>query len=146
MAKSKGQEGSLGGYFRKVFAERPDWLKGRSNDAILARYRTDHGMAPEATLEPRIKANLSNIKSVLRKQRRKRGKRDATSTPAGAPAEMAATSTPRRGSTGRLEMLEELIDDCLTMAKHEDREGLHDVIQHLRRARNNVVWKLGQKE
>ena len=44
----------------------------------------------------------------------------------------------------RLEMLEEHIDDALSMAKHIDREGLDSVIKHLRNARNQVVWKLGQ--
>ena len=48
-------------------------------------------------------------------------------------------------STNRLEMLEEQIDDCLTVAKNLDRTGLEEVIHHLRRARNKVVWKLGEK-
>jgi hypothetical protein len=39
--------------------------------------------------------------------------------------------------------IEEQIDDCLTAAKHMDREGLDDVIRLLRNARNAVVWKLG---
>jgi hypothetical protein len=30
------------------------------------------------------------------------------------------------------------------MARHMDREGLASVIGLLRRARNEVVWKLGQ--
>ena len=34
--------------------------------------------------------------------------------------------------------------DVETFAKHHDREGLHEVIRILRRARNEVVWKLGQ--
>jgi hypothetical protein len=40
--------------------------------------------------------------------------------------------------------LEEHIDDCLTVAKLLDREGLGHVIRLLRQARNEVVWKLGQ--
>jgi hypothetical protein len=44
----------------------------------------------------------------------------------------------------RLEALEEQIDDCLSHAKHRDREGLQEVIRLLRRARNEVVWKMGQ--
>jgi hypothetical protein len=35
------------------------------------------------------------------------------------------------------------LDNCLTDAKHLDREGLDDVIRMLRNARNAVVWKLG---
>jgi hypothetical protein len=43
-----------------------------------------------------------------------------------------------------LEALEEAIDDCLTLARNFDREGLADVITLLRKARNAVVWKGGQ--
>jgi hypothetical protein len=50
---------------------------------------------------------------------------------------------PQQGD-GELQPLEEQIDDCLSLAKHLDREGLAHVIQLLRRARNEVVWKLGQ--
>ena len=45
----------------------------------------------------------------------------------------------------QLEMLEERIDDCLSMAKGMDRAPLEEVIRHLRHARNMVVWKLGEK-
>jgi hypothetical protein len=40
--------------------------------------------------------------------------------------------------------LEEQIDECLTLGKRLDREGLRGVLVLLRRARNEVVWKLGQ--
>ena len=39
------------------------------------------------------------------------------------------------------ETLEELIDDCLLIAKDLDQEGLDLVIRLLRKARNQVVWK-----
>jgi hypothetical protein len=42
-------------------------------------------------------------------------------------------------------MLEDHIDECLMLAKRLDREGLDDVIKHLRRARNIVVVKLGEQ-
>ncbi len=104
-------------------------------------------MAPDAAVDQKIKQNLANIKSVLRKQQREKGKRRPGRPrlePAGAGAGVMATSTPvaanvRRTSPGRLETLEEAIDDCLTMAKHQDREGLHDVIQLLRRAQQRGV-------
>jgi hypothetical protein len=51
--------------------------------------------------------------------------------------------TPRKSGCG-LESLELVIDDCLTLARKMDREGLADVIGLLRQARNAVVWKLGQ--
>jgi hypothetical protein len=40
--------------------------------------------------------------------------------------------------------LEESIDDCPTQAKNLDREELDSIIKLLRRARNEVVGKLGQ--
>jgi len=43
-----------------------------------------------------------------------------------------------------LDALEEQIDECLTLAKNLDREGLANVIGLLRRARNEVVWKMGE--
>jgi hypothetical protein len=136
MARPKKNEVNLSGYFRTVFGERPEWLDEKSNDAILARYRADHGLAPDAPLPPNIRQGLSNIKSVLRHKGRKQGRRKAK----------AAGEAVVRRSGPKLEVLEEMIDDCLTLAKHQDREGLHDVIQLLRRARNAVVWKLGEKD
>lgn len=146
MAKRKSQAGSVSGYFRKVFGERPDWLGEKSNDAILARYREDHSIAPGGEIDKKIKQNLANLKSVLRKQSRKkkrgRPKKDTSLTAAVimTAAPVAAKKTP----TSKLDTLEETIDDCLTAAKSLDREGLHDVIVLLRRARNAVVWKIGQ--
>jgi hypothetical protein len=50
----------------------------------------------------------------------------------------------RRASSNGLEALEEHIDDSLTLAKNLDRSGLAEVIILLRKARNKVVWKLGE--
>jgi hypothetical protein len=55
-----------------------------------------------------------------------------------------ATTSPIETGPSELEQLEVLIDDCLSQAKLVDREGFADVIDHLRRARNAVVWKIGQ--
>ena len=49
----------------------------------------------------------------------------------------------KRTADNKLENLEMLIDECLTMAKNLDRARLDNVIKVLRRARNEVVWKLG---
>ena len=150
MAKRKRKSGeeSVSGYFRKVFEERPEWLIEKSNDAILARYRVDHQLAPDAELAKNIRQSLSNLKSILRHKDRHQAKKRGR--PPGRPAAInAATNaapTMSRSSNHRLEKLEEAIDDCLTMAKHEDRQEFHIVIQLLRRARNEVVWKLGQSD
>jgi hypothetical protein len=55
----------------------------------------------------------------------------------------AVVSEPARISTKGFEQLEEQIDDCLTAARSLDREVLHNVIGLLRKARNEIVWKLG---
>ena len=147
MAKRKGNAPSVSGYFRTVFAERPEWLGEKSNDPILARYREDHNIAPGGEIDKKIKQNLANLKSVLRKQGRKkkrgRPRKEVAASSAVhvvAVAPVAAKKTP----TNKLDTLEESIDDCLTAAKSLDHEGLHDVIVLLRRARNAVVWKIGQ--
>ena len=55
---------------------------------------------------------------------------------------MTAAKTPVKVS--KLEALEQHIDECLHEARLLDKDGLEDVINHLRRARNAVVWKIGQ--
>src|SRR5262249_53894211 len=56
----------------------------------------------------------------------------------------AAVAPMRRPATRGLESLEERIDDCLTLARSLDREGLEAVIDLLRRARNGVVVQQGR--
>jgi hypothetical protein len=149
MVKAKSNEGpSVAGYFRGVFKDRPEWLWEKSNDVILARYREDHEMGPNAAVDSKIKANLANLKSVLRKQSRKKKKVGRPAGSGGPVVMSAGVPAPviRRTTNGKLEALEEMIDDCLTMAKGQDRDALHDVIQMLRRARNTVVWKLGERD
>lgn len=138
MAKKRGGEGNISGYFRQVFTEHPELLKTKSNDAILAKYREDHGLAPDAELEKNIKNGLANVKSIMRKKTRIRGRRKAA---AAAAAGEVAPKAPRAGT--KMETLEESIDDCLTLARTLDRDGLATVIRHLRAARNEVVWKMG---
>jgi hypothetical protein len=120
----------MSGYFRGVFAEKPQWLGHTSNDEILARYRTDHGLAADADVGQSVKQTLANIKSVLRKEHRQGGKGRAL---------VAA-----RGKSS-LDTLEEKIDDVLSVARTMDPEGLAHVIKLLRHARNTVVWQAGQK-
>jgi hypothetical protein len=144
MAKAKGNAKADNGaetvssYFRKVFAENPKLLKSRSNDELLQRWLADH--PGEKEVPRRVRQNLANIKSVLRKKGRKRGRRQQAEQLQGGEATVAQA---RRSSRG-LEQLEEQIDECLTAAKVLDREGLEHVIRLLRQARNEVVWKLGQ--
>jgi hypothetical protein len=134
---------TVAGYFRKAFRENPAWLKERSNDKLLQKWLTDHPGTKE--VPPPVKKGMAKIKGVLRSKKRRKVARVAeVSQPAATPA--APQSKVARVPTGgsKLEALELQIDECLIAARHLDREGLHDVIAMLRRARNAVVWKIGQ--
>jgi hypothetical protein len=127
------------GYFRRIFQEKPRLLTTRSNEEVLNRWLADH---PGETEVPRsVKVGLQNVKRLLRSKGRRRQKN--ASAAAGA---LAAVS--RRAESGvqqrRLETLEERIDDILMLARGLDEDGLQDVISLLRRARNEVVWRMGQ--
>ncbi len=137
-AGAKGE--TISGYFRKVFEENAKWLDARSNDELLARWLKDH--PGETEVPERVRQILSNVKSVLRKKiRTKPGKPKKENRPADA---ITATAEAPRKRVRGLDALEEQIDECLTLAKNLDREGLANVIGLLRRARNEVVWKMGE--
>jgi hypothetical protein len=127
-------------YFRKVFEEHPEWLREKSNDQVLARYREDHGLGDDDPITFQIRSRLANLKSVLRKKykigrKKKRAPQPEVSEIVLSPAEIFQAE---------MERLEEQIDDCLTFAKNLDRKKLASVIHHLRRARNQVVWMGGE--
>jgi len=134
---------STAGYFRKIFKENPGLLKERSNEKLLTRWLTDH--ADHTEVPETIKNNLSNIKSVLRSKKRKKAARRAEEAQLNGPLTPPAAPVARKATGGtKLDALELQIDECLIAARHLDREGLHDVISQLRRARNAVVWMIGQ--
>jgi hypothetical protein len=134
------------GYFRRIFKAQPGLLGERSNDKLLQQWLTDH--PGHAEVPKNVKSHLSNLKSVLRSKKRKKLARRADETRQ--EGQVKPTSQPearvaRKPSGGsKLDELELQIDECLILAKHLDREGLGDVIALLRRARNEVVWKIGQ--
>ena len=140
---------SVASYFRTLFEENPKWLKSRSNAELLDRWLGDH--PDELEVPTRIKNIMANTKSVMRKKGRK-GPRKKKATAAAESAAIIEVTTPTTiwptvptpNSNPGFEQLEEQIDDCLTLAKNLDREELANVISLLRRARNAVVWKLGQ--
>ena len=136
--KPSGNAGAenVSGYFRRVFKERPDLLSGSSNAQLFDRWLKDN--PGEKEVPKRIKAILFNVKSVLRQKGRKRRAAKEARQP------MAFASAGHRAPNEKLEVLEAEIDEALTMAKNLGREALADVIKLLRRARNQVVWKLGQ--
>jgi hypothetical protein len=146
---AKGNNGeSTQGSFKRVLKANRQWLEGRSNDAILKKWEEDH---PGEKLSNSVKSGLQNAKSMLRSKKRKRARRAAEADLAQAvrtdsaqgirPARAKPAGHNRRHP---LEALEEQIDECLTVAKMMDREGLQNVIAHLRQARNEVVWQIGQ--
>ena len=129
------------GYFRRIFAENPELLKNRSNDKLLKRWLADH--PGHEKVPANVKAGLSNVKSVLRSRgRKRRARKAAEATSRGEPLQNHARAS--RTSKPTLATLEEAIDDCMTLAKVLDRDRLDNIISHLRRARNEVVWKLGK--
>ena len=139
---NQDQGESVSAYFRRVFDENPKWLDERSNDALYARWLKDH--PGEKEVPEKVRQNLSNIKSVLRKQGRRKAGRPKKSA---ALSQSAAAPAERPEKMGwNLSYLEEQIDECLTLAKVLDREGLQNVISLLRRARNEVVWSMGKTE
>jgi len=128
------------GYFRKVFQESPKLLYERSNKKLLQRWLADH---PGETVVPKsVKANLANLKSVLRSNKRTKVAARATGKLAGGPGRTPIARVPT-GDT-QLEHLEHQIDECLILAKNLDRDALQSIISHLRRARNEVVSKIGK--
>jgi hypothetical protein len=131
--RRKGKE-SVSGYFRQIFQERPELLDSKSNDELVERWKADHG----ASVVPNsVRSNLANLKSLLRKRRR-------LGLSLGGKVAVRPGPRARSAANHGLEALEEHIDDGLTMAKNLDRVGLEEVINLLRRARNKVVWKLGE--
>ncbi len=141
--KANGSEnGSSNGestqaYFKRVLAENPRLLKGRSNDKIFELWLADH---PGHTEVPKnIRANLSNVKSSLRSKGRKGRKRAEAPALVGAPQ-----ITGQRRGKPNLVGLEEAIDDCMTLAKNLSRTELDSIIEHLRRARNEVVVRMAK--
>lgn len=135
---SKGGE-TTAGYFRRLFQENPRLLNTRSNEELLNRWLADH---PGATEVPRsVKVGLQNVKGILRSKGRRR--KAAKVSAAGALAAVSRRAEPAL-KQNKLETLEERIDDILMFARGLDEDGLQDVISLLRRARNEVVWKMGQ--
>jgi hypothetical protein len=124
------------GYFRQYYKQHPRQLWKRSNAKALEQWMDDHPGHTEPP--PTVKNTLANIKSQLRKDHPKRGGRAAGE---GAPA--APQPAPSRARPKDLQQLEERIDSCMVFAREIDEEGLDEVWQLLRRARNRVVWKAG---
>ena len=133
MARHKSGK-SQSSIFREYFQRHPELLDSPSNEKIYEMFAKDH---PDMPLTEAIKGVCANVKSSEKKKRKTRtagGGGTWTAAGVNRATAVAATMSP-------LEALEESIDACLSMAK-QDRDGLADVIRHLRRARNLVSFKL----
>jgi hypothetical protein len=134
--------GSVAGYFKAILKANPELLDGRSNDELLLRWLKDH--PGDKVIPDNIKASLANVKSILRKRKRKKPGRKKATAFESSPAVTAAAQVAPKTSTGGFVQLEEQIDECLTSARSLSNERLANVIALLRKARNEVVWKLGE--
>lgn len=120
-------------YFRQYFKKHPRQLWKRSNERALKQWERDHPGAGEPP--PTVKGTLANIKSQLRKANPRR------EAPAAEESEVAPPVPVPHRHPRKLEELEERIDSCMMLARDIDEEGLKEVLQFLREARNRVVWK-----
>jgi hypothetical protein len=142
MAKAK-ETTSKSGYFRELFGEHPEWLKEGSNEDVIARWERDH---PNQKMTDRDRQSMANIKSQLRKKagmvrRRKRRKGKGAAAPVEQPV-LAPRRT--RSSFTVLEKLEGLIDECLSLARQQESEGMQGIMKNLRVARRGVAWEMGE--
>jgi hypothetical protein len=131
-------------YFRRILTENPKLLKKGGNPEIFERWLKDH--PAEKEVPKNVQAIFHNLKSVIRKKRRQRRAEQAQSPAPDQPdAAAVALKVPvaLKASTAALEALQDQIDDCLSVARSMDREGLAEVIQLLRSARNRVVQQAG---
>lgn len=129
------ESGSIQGYFRKIYLENPKLLLQRSNDVVFERWLADH--PGEKEVPQRVKQNLSNLKTMMRKKLKKRGRKRSAERLAAANGAPVAV----RKLSG-LDRLEAQIDDALQSARSYADEGLADVVKLLRSARNRVILRL----
>jgi hypothetical protein len=133
------------GYFRRLFKESPKLLKGSDNSQLFQRWLQDH--PGHNDVPANIKAILHAVKSLVRsKVKQRRAERAQAPPPAVAPVASprpAAAPAGARRAGASLTRLEEEIDACLAVAREMDREGLAEVIDRLRAARNAVVRMAG---
>src|SRR5262245_25262402 len=136
MPKPKSGQPSMSSYWRNLFHQNPNLVRIRSNSALREQWERDH---PGRKFDESWSQALSNVKSLMRKRRGKKGgMKMAADGAGGAPA---AINIP----AAALERLEESIDRCLWTARELDAVGLERAIKHLHAARNEIVWKSARK-
>jgi len=148
MARAKAEGESKSAVFRRYFEKQPDLLREKNFDAVIEMFKKDNPNREFGDSERQVAANIkSRMRKELGIRGRRRKRRGAAAGAAAGGHEGGGTGVARGGrGGGSLHMLEEQIDDCLMAAKRLDREGLDDVIKHLRRARNLIVVRGGGEQ
>src|SRR5262245_52820554 len=145
MARGKRGGDSVGGWFRELYTKQPDLLKQGTNADVIALWEKAHA---GQRMDERVKGIMANVKSQMRKKMglgKLRGRRRRRKVALDGAAGGVMVAAKPRASRLSLEDLEGAIDDCMAMAKNINRERLVTVLQHLRKARNLVVYELGEK-
>ena len=127
---------SLAGIIKQYFRDHPEWLAAVETSAVVAQFKKDH---PNKEVNKKVMQAIYNTKSTMKKGATGAAKRKQTKVA----ANQAVVAAKKAGTLrAPLTMLEEQIDDCMILAKQIDRERLHNVLGHLRSARNTVVVML----
>ena len=138
MARPKGKGESLSGWFREYFVAHPESLRKGRNDFVVDAWQSAH---PGQSFSGRHRQAMANVKSYIKKHKRKTKSKLAAAAPGGG----IRRGRPAAG-TATLESLELAIDRCLSTARSlEDKDpDIHQVARHLRFARNEVIWIQGK--
>lgn len=136
----ESKDTNISGYWKNLLNEHPHLLKQRSNDELYSMWFADH--PGETVISDAWKQGLSNVKTILRnkkglKKKNKQREQAPVESGNGSPAPARA---PRK--SGSLEAIEDLLDECLSLARTVDPLALEKVIQHLKLARRDIVIKL----
>ncbi len=122
MAKHKGP--SLLGIFKQYFADHPEWLRIRGNDAVIALFAKDH---PKIQVDQRVKQAMFNAKNHMRKGRPGRvGRKQKV-------AEITAAMNGSHAGSDALQVLENHVDECLAMARAMHYDSIREVVGQPRR-------------
>ena len=132
MAKRRKSK-SLSGTIRQYLTDHPEWLSSQDTSEIVAQFEKDH---PKKKVDKYVMQAIYNVKSSMRKGPTGAAKRQQSKAAARHIVQSAA-------KTGRpsapLTQLEEMIDDCMILARQINQENLVPALMDLRRARNSVV-------
>src|SRR5262249_15864248 len=129
-------EETMTGYFRKILADNPKLLNKRSNKELFQRWMDDH--PGHEKVPPQVKVAASNAKTAEKQKRKKRKKTTHLAASASGEAGNGTRPSAPKPSAKVLQSLEEQIDNCIAFAKNLDPQGLEEVIQSLRHARNEI--------